>query len=125
MSETSPDFFKILRAVRFVFVVIILGLSYFSIRFSFSLHSYEELWAGMGLKLLPITSFVIAARPVLMAFSFLFPIAALVSCWDRNFARSFYIIGILTLLTIVQLILLYQGWLAPLVQLMSNVSTPN
>jgi hypothetical protein len=124
-QETLPEVFKMIRAIRFVLVVIVLGLSYFSIRFSFSIDIFEDVWAGMNLKLLPVTSFIITARPVLMILSILFPFVALASCCHRNVARSFYIIGGITLLTVVQLILLYQGLSAPMFQLMSNLNGQN
>jgi hypothetical protein len=125
LQQTPLDFFKALQTIRFTFVIIILGLSYFSIRFSFCIDNYKEVWDGMGLKLAPITYFILMARPLLMASSFLFPLAAVILCWYRNILRSFQIICILTLLTIVQLIFLYEGLLAPLSRLVSNMSGSN
>jgi hypothetical protein len=127
-KQFSPEINATARAVRFAIAVILFGLSYVSIRASFGFGGFEDVLTGMGMtnKTLPaLTTFIFAVRPELIFVSIAVPLAALACFWDQNVTRSIYNLGRLTLLTIVQLILLYDGLCGPLVKLIANVSSAN
>ena len=123
-SPQTRDFMQVARAIRFALVCIILGLSYFSVRSSLSIHAFQQIFTDMlGAKPLPsITTFVIAARPVFIGISFAVPIVAVICLFARGLVLPFYIIGILVLLTIAELIVLYHGLFGPLSQIISGMS---
>ena len=124
-KQSSSDIIEVARAVRFAIAVILFGLSYVSIRISFGLGGIEQVLDGMGIALPAITSFIITARPALMFASVLIPLAALGCFLDSNVARSIYNLGRLCLLVIIQLILFYHGFSAPLVKMVTSVTAIN
>ncbi len=124
-KQSLSKIIEVARAVRFAIAVILFGLSYVSIRISFGLVGIEQVLDGMGMALPAITSFIITARPAFMFVSVLIPLAALACLWDANVTRSIYNLGRLSLLNIVQLILLYHGFSAPLVKMVTNVTASN
>jgi hypothetical protein len=124
-KQSSSEIIDVARAVRFAISVILFGLSYVSIRISFGLGGIEQVLDGMGMALPAITSFIITARPALMFVSIVIPLAALACFWDTNVTRAIYNLGRLSLLNIIQLILLYHGFSAPLVKMVANATASN
>ena len=119
------DVRQIARAIRFALVAIVLGLSYLSIRSSLSIGNFELIFRDMlGGKPLPrLTQFVLSARPLFVAVSILVPLVAVATLFLRGVTASFYIIGVLVFVTVVQCITIYHGLLAPLTQIISAMSS--
>ena len=106
------DVRQIARAIRFALVAIVLGLSYLIFR------------DMLGGKPLPrLTQFVLSARPLFVAVSILVPLVAVATLFLRGVTASFYIIGMLVCVTVVQCITIYHGLLAPLTQIISAMSS--
>jgi hypothetical protein len=128
-AEQTPqpdalDVGQIARAIRFALVAIVLGLSYLSIRSSLSIGNFELIFRDMlGGKPLPgLTQFVLSARPLFVAVSILVPLVAVATLFLRGVIASFYIIGVLVCVTVVQCITIYHGLLAPLTQIIRGMS---
>jgi hypothetical protein len=119
------DVRQLAKAIRFALVGIVLGLSYLSIRGSLSIGSFAMIFTDMlnGRPLPVLTRFVIAAGPLFVAVSFLVPVAAVATLFLRGVVRSFYVIGTLGFITIVQFIMLYHGLSAPLGQIISAMGS--
>lgn len=119
------DVQQIARAIRFALVAIVLGLSYLSIRSSLSIGNFELIFRDMlGGKPLPsLTQFVLSARPLFVAVSILVPLVAVATLFLRGLIASFYIIGVLVCVTVVQCITIYDGLVAPLTQIISAMSS--
>lgn len=120
------DVRQIARAIRFALVAIVLGLSYLSIRSSLSIGNFELIFRDMlGGKPLPsLTQFVLGARPQFIAVSILVPLVAVATLFLRGLIASFYIIGVLVFVTVVQCITIYHGLLAPLTQIIRAMGSP-
>jgi hypothetical protein len=130
-AEQTPqpdalDVRQIARAIRFALVAIVLGLSYLSIRSSLSIGNFELIFRDMlGGKPLPsLTQFVLSARPLFVAVSILVPLVAVATLFLRGVIASFYIIGVLVCVTVVQCITIYHGLLAPLTQIIRAMGSP-
>lgn len=128
MNEAPPtpprdtiDIRQLARAIRFALVAIVLGLSYFSFRASFSIENFGLIFKDLlGGKPLPVlTQFILSAAPVFVAVSILVPIVAAGSLFLRSVIGSFYLIGALAIVTLVQFITLYHGLSAPLAQIIT------
>jgi hypothetical protein len=133
MNQAEPipppngiDVLKLARAIRFALVSIVLGLSYLSLRSSLSIGPFERIFHDMlGGKPLPfITQVVIYARPLIVAVSVLVPIITFATLFFRNLIASFYTIGILGFVTIVQFIMCYCGLIAPLTAVIKAMGAP-
>ncbi len=113
------DVWQLARAIRFAMVAMVLPLSYLSLRSSLSVATFGAVFHDMlGGKPLPaLTQFVFAISPVLIGFAFLAPILALATLFLRKVVLSFYILGVLGFLTVVEFILLYHGLSAPLFEI--------
>lgn len=103
---------QLARAIRFALVVIVLGLSYLSFRSSFAIDGFSQIFTDMlsGRPLPRLTVIVIGARSLFVAVSILVPLAALGTLFLRNLVRSFYFIGALGLVTLVQFIILTMAY---------------
>jgi hypothetical protein len=119
----SPEIDRVARAIRFALVCVLLVLSYFSIRGSLVISEFKRIFADMldGSRLSPVTSLVIASRWVFLTASVVVPVGALITLRDRHVLRSFYVIGTLALITLVQIALLYQALCAPLFTLLDQL----
>lgn len=127
MKEASVTV-PVARAIRFAFVCFLLVPSYFNIRGSFLISNFKGLFSDMleGHSLPLIASFVLANRWLFITTSVLLPSIALATLRDRNILRSFYVLGALALMTLIQIIFLYQGLCAPLstlINLLGSSST--
>jgi hypothetical protein len=116
MNEDPIDIRQLARAIRFALVAIVLGLSYFGIRASLSIVHFAEVFKDMlGSHPLPdLTVFVIQMRLPFVAVSFAIPLLTLGSLLWRNLVGSFYLLGCLGLLGLVEFVVLYHGLSAPL-----------
>jgi hypothetical protein len=123
-QQDAIDARQLGRAIRFALVSIVLGLSYLSLRSSFSIESFSQIFADMlGGKPLPgLSQFVLSARPLFVAVGVLVPIVALATLFLRSLVTSFYVIGVLGFVTIAQFITLYHGLSAPLTEIISGMS---
>lgn len=122
-QQDAIDVPQLAHAIRFAIVGIILGLSYLSYRWSLSLEHFSHAFADMlGNRPLPtITVCVLRTRYVFVTVSVLVPVIAVTTLFLRGLVRSFYIIGVLGFTTTAQLVLLYHGLSAPLVQIIHNM----
>lgn len=123
-QDDAIDVRQLARAMRFALITIVLGLSYVSLRCSLSIGTFELMVQDMlGQEPLPfLTRMVLSARPLLVAVSILVPIVSLATLMFRRVVTSFYVLGVLVLVTAAQLITLYHGMSAPLVQIVSGIS---
>lgn len=110
------------RAVRVVLVVIVLGLSYFSVRLSWSIGVFERLFVEVlnGRPLPVVTAWVLEGRFILMATSVLAPVLAILTLFLGNLAVSFRLIAILALVVVGQLIFEYAALWLPLSQILAH-----
>lgn len=124
-QQNAIDVRQLARAIRFALVAIVLGLSYFSLRSSLSIGSFEFIFRDMlGGKPLPaLTVFVLGARPLFVAVSVFVPTVAIAPLFLRGVIGSFYVIGALGFVAIAQFITLYHGLSAPLTQIISAMSS--
>lgn len=122
-SQVSIDVQKLARAVRFAMVGIVLGLSYFSIRGSFSISAYETLFSDMlsNTKLPDLTIFVFSTARIQIICSVAIPALALATLFSRRYARSFYVLGALGIFTMVQGIIILNATLLPLFEIIKRI----
>ena len=127
LPPDTIDIQQLARAIRFALVSLVLGLSYFSLRASLSIGGFEQIFKDMlgGGHLPTITSFIVQAREVFLGISMLVPILAIGSLFDPRVVRSFYLIGGLGMLTVVQFVVLYHGLSAPLMEIIKAVGGTN
>jgi hypothetical protein len=118
----SAEMWRIVRAVRFALVCLVLGLSYFDIRVSLAIPNFQRIFADMieGTALPPVTNLVINGQWALVTCSFLLPATALGTFFFRASTKSIYILGVLALITIVQTAIVCQGLSDPLFRLTSQ-----
>ena len=115
-SPEPLDLLKLARAIRFAFAMLVLGLSYFAIRISLTLGNFKQIFYEMlGDADVPaFTGFVMDARVPLAVISMLVPVLVIASLFMQNLRRSFYLPGILGLLTLTQFVLLTYATFSPL-----------
>ena len=95
------------RAIRFSMVCLVVGLSYFTIRVSFDIVVIQRLLAVKPVSVLTDTVFII--RPWLVICSLFTPLLAIATLFSRRLVTSFYVLGVLALLTILQFALEFVG----------------
>lgn len=124
LTQDTIDVRQLARAIRFALVAIVLGLSYLSLRGSLSIGNFSRIFADMlaGSPLPALTQFVLSAKTGFVAVSILVPVVAISTLLLRSIVGSFYVIGILALVTIAQFITLYYGLMAPLGQIISGMT---
>ena len=119
MIETpkEPGLPELIRAMRFGFATIVLGVSYPNIRLALCLPSVEQLFRDMlGDKPLPpITSFVIHSQHFFIGASILIPLASIALIFSSRTIRSIYISGVLMIAVFVQLSITLQAVIGPLI----------
>ena len=121
---TPPDDFeRILRAIRFGFVAIILGLAYPNIHCALRLSKLKLVFQDMFFdrNMPTLLGFIITIRFVLIASSILVPLLGLVSLSWRNLPRSFYFVGWLVIISLTQLALLWNAFAGGLGALVTGV----
>lgn len=133
MSHLQPSFQQepidvrqLARAIRFALVAIVLSVSYFGLRSSLSIGQFGAIFNDMlaGRPLPAITVFVLKAKLAFVAVSILLPTAAVATLFQRRVVASFYVIGGLSVLAIVQFVVLYHALSAPLVEVIKGMSNP-
>ena len=122
-SEPS-DLHRIARAVRFAVVAIVLAICVPTLHLSFSIGRFMTVFAELfrDVELPLITTIVFNARPAFWFLSVIIPIGALATLQMRDFVPSFYLLGVLTLFTVAQFLVLYFALSAPLLQLMAALN---
>ena len=117
----SPEVVQLGRAIRFAFVSFVVGLSYFAIRTTWFIraawtaqgfaHVFHDMLNGKPLP--AITVFVLKVYPLLLICSVLVPVLAAGTLFSRRLVASFYLLGGLWVLALIQFLVMYQGLSAP------------
>lgn len=129
-TPSAIEIAQIFRAIRFALVAIVVGLSYFSLRGSLNISGFSRIFTEMlppGHPLPVVTIWVINAQVIFILISGLLPAIAIITLFIRSFVISFHLIGALTLVSIIQLIILFNALFAPCTQMitvLSGSSTP-
>jgi hypothetical protein len=118
---SEPD--SLFRAIRFALAALTLGLAYINIRVSMAIPLFRQIFADMleGQALPLTTTMILQARHVLLFASWLVPVAAIWAIFMPLKPRSFYLIGIASLLIIVQSIVVCTGLSQPLFHLVHQM----
>ena len=113
------DVRELALAIRFVLVSVVLVLSLLSLGASLSIERFGQIFNDMlnGRPLPILTVLVLRARLIFVALGVLVPVAAVATVFLRNVIRSFYLLGTLAFVAMVQLITVYYGMSAPLLQI--------
>lgn len=121
---TPLDVRRLAGAIRFALVAIIVGISYFGVRSSLSIGAFEQVFADMlGARPLPaLTQAILGARLLFIGTSILVPVAAIGTLFWTRIVASFYLLGVLSFIAIVEVIVLYHGLSAPLFQIIQGMS---
>jgi hypothetical protein len=124
-TNSEVNVLQLARSIRFALVTIVVAFSYLSIRSSLSIGHFQQIYMDMlgGRPLPSLTVLVINARPVFVLLSLFVPFATVATLFLRSLTASFYVIGSLGFLTIVEFIVLYHGLSAPLTQIISGMSS--
>jgi hypothetical protein len=114
---------QLFRAIRFALFAITLGLSYFSIRASMAIPHFRAVFADLleGQALPWLTHFIFQARYVFLVTSWLLPLGALWAVFMPVKARSFYVLGAIAMMTIVQSIVICTALSEPLIGLVNQL----
>ena len=125
-SKDRLDVRQLACAVRFALVAIVLSFSYLSVRSSLNIPKFEQLTKDMmgGHPLPTLTVFIFEHHLLFIALSMLVPTISLAMLFSRRIVASFYIMGILSVATVAQFILLYTGLSAPVMHIISSLSAP-
>ena len=125
MSPAEPptlpetiDVRQLALAIRFVLVSVVLALSLLSLGCSLRIEGFGQIFNDMlnGVPLPVITAFVLRARFFFVALSVLVPLAAVATLFLRSVIRSLYLLGTLAFVAVVQIITIYYGMSAVLLQ---------
>ena len=98
------------RAIRFALVCILLGLCYLNLRCALSINAFAWIYSEKCLGALPPSiEFILKYRILLISLSVILPFCAVLILFSGQVIRSFYALGLLALLTLVELVTLYFG----------------
>jgi hypothetical protein len=109
MPSTNPppliDIAALARAIRFALVCTLLVFCYFNIDCAFHLSEFSLVSKGMfNGKPLPSAAVLVLQWGILFtSLSVILPFCAVLTLFSRELIRTFYALGILTLLTFVEL----------------------
>ncbi len=119
----SPEIVRLIKAVRFAFVAVVLSVAYFAACSSLNIGTCEQVFRDMlvGKPLPEITTFVFDVRYILIITSLLVPLLAIGTLFSQRLAASFYLLGVLSLVATGQFILIYQGLSAPFFQIIATM----
>jgi len=126
-TTNEIDVAKLARAIRFAFATIVFVLSCFSVNSSLYIGNFHAIFRDMftGKPLPLLTEFMLGAEQWIILFSILLPLGVIGTLFLRNLARSFYILGALALVTIVEMAVLSYGLWLPFVEIIKNLqATP-
>ena len=117
------EIYRLARSIRFAFVSIVLGLAYLNIRSSLSIFAFRQIFRDMlnGKTLPVLTEFVFSSGTVLIVLSLLIPLFAIGTLFSNRLILSFYFLGVLSLLIMVQFITLFYAFSGPLSQIASSM----
>lgn len=117
------DVVRFASATRFALVSIVLCLSYFTLSSSLAIGKFEQIYHDMlgGKPLPPVTQWLLHLRLLVMLVSVLIPSTALATLFQRNLARAVTILGWLVIIAFVQGLAIYQGLVAPLIEVMKQL----
>jgi type II secretory pathway component PulF len=117
------DVLQLAKAIRFAFAMFIVCIGYFSIRSSLSIPGFEQIFKDMlgGKQLPPSTALLIHASSIVVAVSFLVPLCAIVSLFNRDLIKSFYLLGTLAIITLVEFVWISHALFAPLMMIISSM----
>jgi hypothetical protein len=99
------------RAIRFALVCILLGLCYINLHCALNINAFISIFKDMlnGKPLPAITVFVIQSRILLTSLSVILPFCAFLTLFSSQLIRSFYALGLLALLTLIELVTVYSA----------------
>ena len=126
-ENPAAEIRQIGRATRFALTCIVVAFSYFSIRSSFCIPAFVQVFADMlgeDAQLPAITRFVFAARYGLLSLSCGIPIACIALLFTRNIAKSIYWIGILALVAVVQWVVVFSAMSEPVMEVITKMQSP-
>lgn len=124
LAAMTPE--AIGKAARFAIACGVIGLSYLSIRGSLAIPRFARIFQDMlgeNEPLPTLSVFAIRAYPVIVAVSFAVPISAVALLFTRNIVRSLHGLGILTLFSVVQGIVLTHALFSPLVAIIEKMQS--
>lgn len=123
-SEIVNDLQQTHRAIRFALVSLLLAFSYFNVRANLAIPKFAQIFADMieGRPLPIVSNLVIRWKLFLLVVSCLLPALSLVTLFLRSISRSFYILGVLALLTGFQFVIVWTALTEPLIMMVSNLS---
>lgn len=118
------NFVRLAYAIRFAFGIIVLAICYFNLRTTMNIGRFSSIFRDMlGTKPLPaLTTLILQSHTLLLLLSILLPAIVVVTMASRKVTRSFYILGIVGLITIVQLSVTTQGLMGPFAQIIAGLS---
>ena len=124
--STGESFLSIARAIRFAFVVLILGLSALAVHSAMRIHWFEALFSDMmaGKPLPLITRFVLQYQLAVQIVVITIPVCALLTLLDRKLARAFYVLGVLVAVVLVGTAMLHLALLVPLQEVVVGMANP-
>jgi hypothetical protein len=120
LPQPAFDIVKFAGATRFALVSIVFCLAYFGVSSSLSIGHFEQIFRDMlGGKPLPtVTQWIIHFRLLILLISLLVPLIALATLFLSNLARAVTILGWLVIISFVQCLTIYQGLVAPFLDIM-------
>jgi hypothetical protein len=119
MTTPNPpppiDIASLARAIRFALVCVLLGLCYLNLRCALGINASSSIFKDMlnGEPLPAITVFVLQFRVLFTSVSVIVPFCAILILFSGQLIRSFYALGLLALLTLVELVTVYSALLSP------------
>jgi hypothetical protein len=125
MPSTPPPFeiAAVARAIRFALVCILLGLCLLNIYAELSFYDFSLIHRNMlgGPPLPALTVFVLQSRILFTSLSVIVPFCGVLTLFSRELIRSFYALGLLALLTFIELVTLYCALDLPLVRIIQEM----
>ena len=118
MDSSSPESIDIAalgRAIRFALVCVLLGLCFLNLCCALSINASIAVFKDMlnGRPLPAITGFVIQFRILFTSLSVIVPFCAVMIPFSSQLIRSFYALGLLALLALIELVTVYTALLLP------------
>ena len=122
-SGSSDTVYGLFRGIRFAFVCLVVGLSYFGIRVAAAIPAFRQMASSLleGTALPWVTTVVLQGHYVFLITSFLFPTVALCTLFTPIKPRSFYVNGVLALAVILQTVIICTALSKPLFGLVEQL----
>jgi hypothetical protein len=115
----NSEILAVLKALRFAFVSAVLFLSYFPLRFTLATSAFRNILRDMleGRRLPVVSQFVFSNETFLLILSLLLPAAAIATLFWKNLRKSFYALGIITLIALFHFAIVFDAFWTPLTTL--------